>query len=137
MLPLPGAPSSSWAMFQSRLRAAFDGLNPCVCVAFWLFGEFDFPAEVVRPVSRLLNELMRPRADQQRPLCHYPHCCPRSCRSKYPKRRRSISRCHSFIFHEAIRHILHPRHTLLGTSHLLRRAVYHGHASHCSNPCRH
>ncbi|KAK2752167.1 battenin CLN3 protein [Onygenales sp. PD_40] len=38
MLPLPGAPSSSWAMFRERLRALFSGADPRVCTAFWLFG---------------------------------------------------------------------------------------------------
>ena len=39
MLPLPGAPGSSWALYRSRLRAAFEGAEPRVCVAFWLFGK--------------------------------------------------------------------------------------------------
>ncbi|RAL17756.1 CLN3-domain-containing protein [Aspergillus homomorphus CBS 101889] len=38
MLPLPGAPSSSWAQFRGRLAALFHGADPRVCVAFWLFG---------------------------------------------------------------------------------------------------
>ncbi|KAL9603173.1 MAG: hypothetical protein Q9219_001376 [cf. Caloplaca sp. 3 TL-2023] len=38
MLPLPGSPSSSWAMFTARLRAIFSGADVRVCTAFWLFG---------------------------------------------------------------------------------------------------
>ncbi|GES57111.1 protein btn1 [Aspergillus terreus] len=38
MLPLPGAPSSSWAQFRQRLAATFHGADPRVCIAFWLFG---------------------------------------------------------------------------------------------------
>ncbi|PGH12809.1 protein btn1 [Helicocarpus griseus UAMH5409] len=38
MLPLPGAPSSSWAVFRGRLQALFNGADPRVCTAFWLFG---------------------------------------------------------------------------------------------------
>ncbi|KAL5340763.1 CLN3 protein-domain-containing protein [Aspergillus crustosus] len=38
MLPLPGAPSSSWARFRAQFRAAFHGADPKVCIAFWLFG---------------------------------------------------------------------------------------------------
>ncbi|KAL4971812.1 CLN3 protein-domain-containing protein [Aspergillus desertorum] len=38
MLPLPGAPSSSWARFRAQLGALFHGADPKVCVAFWLFG---------------------------------------------------------------------------------------------------
>ncbi|RPB13051.1 batten's disease protein Cln3 [Morchella conica CCBAS932] len=37
-LPVPGSPSSSLAAYKSRIRAAFIGANPRVCVAFWLFG---------------------------------------------------------------------------------------------------
>ncbi|KAI9934940.1 hypothetical protein ASPWEDRAFT_44480 [Aspergillus wentii DTO 134E9] len=38
MLPLPGAPSSSWALFRERFKAIFSGADPRVCIAFWLFG---------------------------------------------------------------------------------------------------
>ncbi|KAI4271429.1 MAG: hypothetical protein LQ337_006011 [Flavoplaca oasis] len=38
MLPLPGSPSSSWAMFWARLNAVFAGADIRVCIAFWLFG---------------------------------------------------------------------------------------------------
>ncbi|KAE8319246.1 CLN3 protein-domain-containing protein [Aspergillus transmontanensis] len=38
MLPLPGAPASSWARFRERLSALFSGADPRVCIAFWLFG---------------------------------------------------------------------------------------------------
>ncbi|OAP57947.1 protein btn1 [Fonsecaea erecta] len=37
-LPLPGSPSSSWAIFLERLKQSFSGADPRVCVAFWLFG---------------------------------------------------------------------------------------------------
>lgn len=39
MLPLPGAPSSSWARFRERFKAIFSGADPRVCIAFWLFGK--------------------------------------------------------------------------------------------------
>ncbi|KAI9848963.1 MAG: battenin CLN3 protein [Sclerophora amabilis] len=38
MLPLPGSPSSSWATYRMRLRTLFQGADPRVCAAFWLFG---------------------------------------------------------------------------------------------------
>ncbi|KAI9733683.1 MAG: G1/S-specific cyclin cln3 [Cirrosporium novae-zelandiae] len=38
ILPLPCSPSSSWAMYRERLRAIFNGADPRVCTAFWLFG---------------------------------------------------------------------------------------------------
>ncbi|PGH05751.1 protein btn1 [Blastomyces parvus] len=38
MLPLPCASSSSWANFRGRFRALFNGADPRVCAAFWLFG---------------------------------------------------------------------------------------------------
>jgi battenin len=40
MLPLPGSPASSWALYRARFRAVFQGANPSVLVAFWLFGNF-------------------------------------------------------------------------------------------------
>lgn len=38
MLPMPGAPSSSWALFRQRLRQQLEGVDWSVAVAFWLFG---------------------------------------------------------------------------------------------------
>ncbi|KAJ5037912.1 uncharacterized protein L3040_006788 [Drepanopeziza brunnea f. sp. 'multigermtubi'] len=38
LLPLPGSPGSSWAMYRSRLTALFQGADASVAVAFWLFG---------------------------------------------------------------------------------------------------
>ncbi|KAF8471204.1 protein btn1 [Kalaharituber pfeilii] len=37
-LPLPGSPSWSFQLCKVRLKAAFAGADPAVCVAFWLFG---------------------------------------------------------------------------------------------------
>ena len=37
-LPLPGSPSSSWAIFAQRIRQTFSTADPRVCLAFWLFG---------------------------------------------------------------------------------------------------
>ncbi|EFQ99215.1 hypothetical protein MGYG_08964 [Nannizzia gypsea CBS 118893] len=38
MLPLPCAPNSSWSRFRHQLSAAFNGVDPRVFTAFWLFG---------------------------------------------------------------------------------------------------
>ncbi|OQO08578.1 hypothetical protein B0A48_06448 [Cryoendolithus antarcticus] len=38
MLPLPGAPASSWSLFRQRLAGKLDGINWGVAVSFWLFG---------------------------------------------------------------------------------------------------
>ncbi|KAL2196990.1 CLN3 protein-domain-containing protein [Corynascus similis CBS 632.67] len=38
LLPLPGAPSSSWALYRARLAALFRNADVSVVVAFWLFG---------------------------------------------------------------------------------------------------
>ncbi|KAH8792139.1 protein btn-1 [Hyaloscypha sp. PMI_1271] len=38
LLPLPGAPGSSWAVYKARLRAIFQGADASVLIAFWLFG---------------------------------------------------------------------------------------------------
>lgn len=39
MLPLPGAPSSSWALFRQRLATMSEGVDKRVVGSFWLFGE--------------------------------------------------------------------------------------------------
>ncbi|KKY16898.1 putative golgi integral membrane protein [Diplodia seriata] len=38
MLPMPGTPAASWAVYRAKLRAVFEGADPRVCAAFWLFG---------------------------------------------------------------------------------------------------
>ncbi|KAH6721792.1 batten's disease protein Cln3 [Leptodontidium sp. MPI-SDFR-AT-0119] len=38
LLPMPGSPGSSWAMYKARLGALFQGADTSVVVAFWLFG---------------------------------------------------------------------------------------------------
>ncbi|ORY18676.1 protein btn1 [Clohesyomyces aquaticus] len=38
LLPMPGSPAASWAVYKGRLKAVFDGAEPRVCAAFWLFG---------------------------------------------------------------------------------------------------
>ncbi|QDS74108.1 battenin CLN3 protein [Venturia effusa] len=35
---MPGTPSASWPLYKARLKAVFDGADPRVCAAFWLFG---------------------------------------------------------------------------------------------------
>ncbi|KAK2861359.1 hypothetical protein FQN49_004288 [Arthroderma sp. PD_2] len=38
MLPLPCAPNSSWSRFRHHLLSIFNGVDPRVFTAFWLFG---------------------------------------------------------------------------------------------------
>lgn len=38
LLPLPGTPGSSWAVYKARFKAIFHGADTSVLVAFWLFG---------------------------------------------------------------------------------------------------
>ncbi|KAH8687265.1 batten's disease protein Cln3 [Tricladium varicosporioides] len=38
LLPLPGSPGSSWAMYKARFKALFNGADTSVLVAFWIFG---------------------------------------------------------------------------------------------------
>jgi battenin len=51
MLPMPGAPSSSWALFRQRLRQQLDGIDWSVAIAFWLFGTLLPPS----PLSSLAH----------------------------------------------------------------------------------
>jgi battenin len=39
MIPLPGAPSSSWALFRQRLSTMFEHVDKRIVGSFWLFGE--------------------------------------------------------------------------------------------------
>ncbi|KAI1434018.1 Batten's disease protein Cln3 [Xylaria sp. CBS 124048] len=38
MLPMPGSPSASWALYRARLVTVFQNSNVAVLIAFWLFG---------------------------------------------------------------------------------------------------
>ncbi|KAH7148361.1 batten's disease protein Cln3 [Dactylonectria macrodidyma] len=38
LLPMPGSPSSSWAVYKARLASIFGNADAKVVVAFWLFG---------------------------------------------------------------------------------------------------
>ncbi|KAI1388168.1 Batten's disease protein Cln3 [Hypoxylon trugodes] len=38
LLPMPGSPSSSWALYETRLTSMFRNANVLVPAAFWLFG---------------------------------------------------------------------------------------------------
>ncbi|KAI6803904.1 protein btn1 [Hortaea werneckii] len=38
MLPMPGAPTTSWSSYRARIQAAVEGADLRVCIAFWLFG---------------------------------------------------------------------------------------------------
>ncbi|KAK4184026.1 protein BTN1-like protein 2 [Podospora australis] len=38
LLPLPGSPASSWALYRARLGAFFQDTNTSILVAFWIFG---------------------------------------------------------------------------------------------------
>jgi hypothetical protein len=69
-LPLPGSPSSSWALFGERLKHTFSGASPRVCIAFWLFGKWHlalsvpaFECVVLPPVSWRSMLIVR-RTDQ-------------------------------------------------------------------------
>ncbi|KAI1204486.1 Batten's disease protein Cln3 [Annulohypoxylon truncatum] len=38
LLPMPGSPSSSWALYRARFASVFQNADTSVLVAFWLFG---------------------------------------------------------------------------------------------------
>ncbi|TLD36501.1 Ribosome-interacting GTPase 1 [Venturia nashicola] len=35
---MPGSPSASWPLYKARMKVVFQGADPRVCAAFWLFG---------------------------------------------------------------------------------------------------
>ncbi|KAI1802710.1 Batten's disease protein Cln3 [Daldinia bambusicola] len=38
LLPMPGSPSSSWALYRARLSSIFRNADTFILIAFWLFG---------------------------------------------------------------------------------------------------
>lgn len=56
LLPMPGAPSSSWAAYKARAAAIMGHHDTKVIVAFWLFGTI-LPLKYLRRVS---NNRVRP-----------------------------------------------------------------------------
>jgi len=42
LLPMPGSPSSSWALYKARFANVFRNADSSVLVAFWLFGTRPF-----------------------------------------------------------------------------------------------
>lgn len=112
MLPLPGAPSSSWAMWKARIKASFEGADLRVCTAFWLFGTL-----------LSLNDdsliLIFRRTDQQCPLRDHPLRCPRPRRSQRTQRRCPPRRRGSILPRQAMRPILHQPDPILLAHHPL------------------
>lgn len=60
MLPLPGSPVSSWALYRARFRAVFQGADLSVLVAFWLFGSVAslFVSVVSNKSAGLINNVL-------------------------------------------------------------------------------
>ena len=56
MLPMPGAPSSSWRLTRARMTAAVGGMALRVTCAFWLFGT---SSTARRPRTRTCSTLTR------------------------------------------------------------------------------
>ena len=59
LLPLPGSPSSSWALYRARLASVLGNADTSVLVAFWLFGTLLPPLSPIAPICRFLCR--RPR----------------------------------------------------------------------------
>lgn len=85
-LPMPGSPAASWAVYRARVKAIFDGADPRVCAAFWLFGEcilLGLHARVFIDVRSLGDHSVKtltdvPRAALQ-PSSRHPCCVPLGC----------------------------------------------------------
>lgn len=110
--PLPGAPSSSWAMWKARIRASFEGADLRVCTAFWLFG-------TLLSLNHHLHILIFGRTDQQRPLRYHPLGCPRPRRSRRTQRRCPPRRRGSILPRQVMRPILHQPNPILLAHHPL------------------
>lgn len=42
---MPGSPGASWEVYRARFKAIFDGVDPSMLVAFWLFGTINFQTQ--------------------------------------------------------------------------------------------
>lgn len=126
MLPLPGSPGSSWAMYKQRLKAVFAGADTSVLVAFWLFGrpQTSSPSSL----SPLLTYL---RPNQQRPLRYNTIRCPRSRRSQRAQSRRPISRCPPLLHHQVDSALLHPPRPIHAPNPHILRPLLIRHAPYC------
>ncbi|KAN0112337.1 batten's disease protein Cln3 [Hyaloscypha variabilis] len=58
LLPLPGSPGSSWAIYKARFRAIFQGADASVLIAFWLFGVINNVCYVI--ILSAANDLVGP-----------------------------------------------------------------------------
>ena len=112
MLPFPGTPSSSWAMWKSRLKAIFEAADPRVCTAFWLFGTRII---IHHQYVWELPQLTGSRSGQQCPLRDHPLRCTRSRRARCSQRCRSSCRGHALFPDQVMRSLLHPPIAILGT----------------------
>ena len=96
LLPLPGAPGSSWAVYKARFRAIFHGADASVLIAFWLFGTC-FPLsspsyhqllQVLSTMSATLSSSLRLSTSSvlrfPKVLSCLQMCCPPSSRNSSP-----------------------------------------------------
>ena len=86
MLPLPGTPASTWAMYRARLAAVFADADPRVCLAFWLFGKYLRHPHLPRP-----SKADNPHGNLTfRPLRSHQQCSLRRHPLRRSRSRRSI-----------------------------------------------
>lgn len=137
LLPMPGSPPSSWAIYGSRLHSLVKHPNTRVVVAFWLLGAHSNPiichVNLVRHAAELTVCLVfaRHRPDQQCALRNHPLRCP-GPRRLAAERRRPPRRCRSLILHEAHRSILYSSRAIPDTSPHLHRAIRWRHVDDCA-----
>lgn len=59
MLPIPGAPASSWSLYKARAKSLFEGADARVCTAFWVRLKGIMPCETPADLCPLLLVAVR------------------------------------------------------------------------------
>ena len=123
MLPSSAASSTLWSRGRIRMKAALEGVNLRVSLAFWLFGE-----ELMREAD---DRTDRYRSHQQHLLRNHPLSSPRSCRRDNPQRHSTSCFDRAWPSDQAGSAIYHTSRAIFHAHHLLRRVLDLGNAD-CS-----
>ena len=127
LLPLPGSPGSSWALYLARFKAIFHGADASVLVAFWLFGT----APTHNEQGKFSDS--HPRSHQQCILRDHPLRRARSRRPRCPQICRPTRGRSTLLRHETHCPIFYTSHFLLNEDYHLQRSIDHRNVSHSTH----
>lgn len=125
---MPGSPGASWAVYRARLKAVFDGADPRVCAAFWLFGKSVVAENMQRLARNARLTLHRPH--QQCHLRNHPLCRSRPRWRQRAQRRRPPLRRDTVLLDQALRALFYTQDPVQCQNLRLCRLVSKWHAHH-------